>query len=260
MVIQHEYINIHFIFGEPMSESKPIALVTGAGKGIGRAIAVALARTGSFVYINYLSDQEAARQTLDLILANNGQGTLLGFDVADTDAAQAAVKTIISDKQQVDILVNNAGIRQDRLMAMMKPQAWQAVMDANLNGFFNVTKPVVKNMLKHRSGRIINITSASGQTGNPGQVNYSASKAGLIGASMALAREVANRNITVNAVSPGFIETDMTGGLDYDAIAQTIPAGRLGQPEEVADLVVFLCSPNAGYINGQVIGVNGGLI
>ncbi|WP_022666239.1 3-oxoacyl-ACP reductase FabG [Desulfospira joergensenii] len=236
------------------------ALVTGAGRGIGRAVAMDLSRRGIFVYINYRSGRETAQKTLEAILAENGEARLLQFDQTDQDACEQAVKEIVRERNRIDILVNNAGIRDDRLLAMMKKESWQRVIDTNLTGFFHVTKPVVKYMLKNRTGRIINITSAAGQTGNPGQVNYSASKAGLIGATKALAREVGNRGITVNAVAPGFIETDMIQGMDREEIAKTIPAGRLGKPGEVAALVSFLCSPKAAYVNGQVIGVNGGMI
>jgi 3-oxoacyl-[acyl-carrier protein] reductase len=156
--------------------------------------------------------------------------------------------------------VNNAGIRADTLLAMMKESFWEKVMDTNLNSFYNVTKPVVKNMLKNRFGRIVNVASTAGQMGNSGQVNYSASKAGLIGATKALAREVGSRNITVNAVAPGFIETGMLDGTHLEKIMDSIPAGRLGQPQEVAHTVSFLCSRDAGYVNGQVIGVNGGMV
>ncbi len=155
--------------------------------------------------------------------------------------------------------MNNAGIRDDMLLAWMKSENWQQVMETNLTGFFNVTKPVVKKMLSKRRGRIINIASTSGQMGQSGQVNYSASKAGLIGATRALAREIAKRNITVNAVAPGFIDTEMVDGLPLEEITHSIPAGRLGKPEEVAAVVTFLCSPDAGYITGQVIGINGGI-
>lgn len=241
------------------STNMETALVTGAGRGIGRAIAVELARSGRFIYINYRSNADAAEITLDQVRAAGSDGALCPFDVADETAAHTALKAIYTEKGFIDILVNNAGIREDTLMAFMKPGSWQRVLDTNLTGFFNVTKPVVKKMLSRKRGRIINIASTSGQTGQSGQVNYSASKAGLIGATMALAREIATRNITVNAVAPGFIETDMVEDLPLDQIAQSIPAGRLGKPEEVAAVVAFLCSPEAGYITGQVIGVNGGI-
>jgi 3-oxoacyl-[acyl-carrier protein] reductase len=241
-------------------DNEKIALITGAGKGIGRAIAVALAGQGAFVYINYLSDKASADQTLEEIKACNGQGALLPFDVTRSEDSKKAVQTILKDKGALHILVNNAGIRNDGLLAMMKEDSWQSVINTNLTGFYNVTKPVVKQMLKNRSGRIVTVTSAAGQMGNAGQVNYSAAKSGLIGATKALAREVGNRNITVNAVSPGFIETRMLNGMDMDRIIDTIPAKRLGRPEEVAHAVAFLCSDKAAYINGQILGINGGLI
>lgn len=241
-------------------DNEKIALVTGAGKGIGRAIAVALAGQGIFVYINYLSDRASAAQTLEEIADCSGQGALLPFDVTRSEDSKKAVQAILKDKGALHILVNNAGIRNDGLLAMMKEDSWQSVINTNLTGFYNVTKPAVKQMLKNRFGRIVTVTSAAGQMGNAGQVNYSAAKSGLIGATKALAREVGNRNIAVNAVSPGFIETRMLNGMDMDRIIEAIPAKRLGRPEEVAHAVAFLCSDKAAYINGQILGVNGGLI
>ena len=238
----------------------PVALVTGAGKGIGRAIAIELAKHNIFVYVNYLSDKTNALDTIKTINSQDAKADLLQFDITSQEESLKAVKTIIEQKGKIDILINNAGIRVDKLLVMMKLDAWQKVIDTNLTSFYNLTKPVVKNMLKNRSGRIVNITSAAGQMGNPGQVNYSASKAGLIGATKALAREIGSRNITVNAVAPGFIETGMLQGVDMDKIIETIPAGRLGTPEDVAHATAFLCSEKASYINGQVIGINGGLI
>ena len=235
------------------------ALITGAGRGIGRAIAKSLAASGRFVYINYHSNEKSAQQTLEQIRVQGGNGALVQFDVRDRDAAENAVKKIISENKKIDILVNNAGIREDKLMVRMKEENWQRVLDTNLTGFFNVSRLVVKNMLSRQYGRIINISSASGQAGQAGQVNYSASKAGLIGATMALAKEIAKRNITVNAVAPGFIETEMVEGIPLEQIAQSIPVGRLGRPEEVAAAVLFLCSRQASYITGQVLGINGGI-
>lgn len=245
---------------ETKTDNIQIALVTGASGGIGKAIAIALAQTGRFVYLNFNSNRKKAKAVLEDIISKGGNGALLQFDVSCQEESEKAIKKIIMEKGKIDILVNNAGIRDDMLMVWMKKENWQTVLDTNLTGFFNVTRLVVKNMLSKRFGRIINISSTSGQTGQAGQVNYSASKAGLIGATKALAREIAKRNITVNAVAPGFIETEMIDGMPLKEIAKTIPAGRLGKPCEVAATVLFLCSKDAGYITGQVIGINGGIV
>ena len=245
---------------ETKTDNIQIALVTGASGGIGKAISIALAQTGRFVYLNFNSNRKKAEAVLEDIIRNGGNGALLQFDVSCQEESEKAIKKIIMEKGKIDILVNNAGIRDDMLMVWMKKENWQTVLDTNLTGFFNVTRLVVKNMLSKRFGRIINISSTSGQTGQAGQVNYSASKAGLIGATKALAREIAKRNITVNAVAPGFIETEMIDGMPLKEIAKTIPAGRLGKPCEVAATVLFLCSKDAGYITGQVIGINGGIL
>jgi len=238
---------------------KKIALVTGAGRGIGRAIAVELAKYGYHVIINYRNNQTEAQKTLDSIIKQGQAAELCMFDVVDHSAANQSIGDIINKHKRIDVLVNNAGIRDDMLMVWMQKENWQNVIDTNLNGFFHVTTSVVKQMLLQRSGRIINITSTSGQIGMPGQVNYSASKAGIIGATMALAKEVAKRGITVNAIAPGFIETDMIQELDTEQIVKTIPMGRPGKACEVAALTAFLCLPEAGYITGQVIGINGGI-
>ena len=245
---------------EIKTDAVQIDLVTGASRGIGKAIAKALAETDRFVYLNFNSSQKKAKAVLEDIISSGGNGALLQFDVSNREESEKAVKKIISEKGKIDILVNNAGIRDDMLMVWMKKENWQTVIDTNLTGFFNVTRLAVKNMLSKRFGRIINVSSTSGQTGQAGQVNYSASKAGLIGATKALAREIAKRNITVNAVAPGFIETEMVDGLPLKEIAKTIPAGRLGTPSEVAATILFLCSKDAGYITGQVIGINGGIL
>jgi 3-oxoacyl-[acyl-carrier protein] reductase len=236
-----------------------IALVTGASRGIGKEIAKSLAKSGRYVYINFHSNTQEAQKTLDEILSQGGKAQLLQFDVTSKEDSEKALATIYENHGKIDILVNNAGIRDDMLLVWMKKDNWQNVLDTNLTGFFNVTRLVVKNMLPKRWGRIINMTSTSGQVGQAGQVNYSASKAGLIGATQALAKEIAKRKITVNAVAPGFIETDMTQDLPLDQISKSIPAGRVGKPEEVAATVLFLCSEEAAYITGQVIGVNGGV-
>ena len=234
------------------------ALVTGGSRGIGRAVAVRLAQEGYQVIINYASNQAEAEKTLDQI---NGQGEIMRFDVSDAQQAREALQ----DWQQrhpeeyIEVLVNNAGIRRDNVMALMPEADWHRVLDITLSGFFNVTQPLLPAMQLHKFGRIINMASVSGLKGLPGQTNYSAAKGGIIAATKALAQEVARKNVTVNAVAPGFIKTDMTEGLDEAALKKTIPANRFGNPEEVADLVAFLASPNAGYITGNVISINGGL-
>ena len=234
------------------------ALVTGGSRGIGRAICVKLAQEGYQVVINYASNEAEAKKTLEMAGDN---GELLPFDVSDAEQTRAA----LSDWQQrhpedyIEVIVNNAGIRRDNVMALMPEDDWHRVVDITLSGFFNVTQPLLPAMQLHKFGRIVNMASVSGLKGLPGQTNYSAAKGGIIAATKALAQEVARRGITVNAVAPGFIKTDMTEGLDEAALKKLIPANRFGTPEEVADLVAFLVSPNAGYITGNVVSINGGM-
>jgi 3-oxoacyl-[acyl-carrier protein] reductase len=234
-----------------------IALITGASKGIGAAIALSLARDGYDIWLNYRSDHEGAAAVSRQIQALGRSCLLLPFDVADPAAVKQALEPLLEDATPY-ALVNNAGFARDALMVWMGESEWHDVLDVHLDGFFLVTKMILNGMLKKRSGRIVNIVSTSGQSGMPGQVNYSAAKAGMIGATKALAAEIAKRNVLVNAVSPGFIETEMIKGLPMERILPMIPLGRVGQADEVADLVTFLCSDKSSYITGQVIAVNGG--
>lgn len=240
-----------------MSEDR-IALVTGASKGIGAATALVLARDGFDIWLNYRSDHEAASAIAREIEEAGRQVLLLPFDVSNGDAVKA-VLTPLLEKKTPYVLVNNAGYRRDAIMAMMSREEWEGVLSVTLDGFFLVTRSVLVNMLRQRRGRVINIVSTSGQSGLPGQVNYSAAKAGLIGATKALAAEIAKRNILVNAVSPGFIDTEMTKDLPKDRIMPTIPMGRFGRASEVAEVISFLASEKASYVTGQVIAVNGGV-
>lgn len=243
-----------------MSEVK-YALVTGASRGIGRAIALKLASQGFAIIINYASNTEAAQQTLDSIIANGGQGELLPFDVADSKSVEAALQMWASqhENEYISVIVNNAGVRKDNLMMWMPEQDWRAVLSTSLDGFFNVTQPLLKSMLVKKWGRIVNVASLSGIKGMPGQANYSAAKGGLIAATKALAQEVAKKKITVNAVAPGFIKSDMTADLNEAELKKLVPVGRFGEAEEVAELVAFLVSDAAAYITGEVISINGGI-
>ena len=238
------------------------ALVTGGSRGLGRAICHKLSHMGIPVLINYQSNQAAAEEVRDTIVANGGDATLIRFDVSNQEEVTAALSQWEAEHPEdyIAYLVNNAGIRRDNVMFMMPDADWHSVVDISLNGFFYVTRHLLpKMMMRKHGGRIVNMTSLSGLKGMAGQVNYSAAKAGLIGATKALAQEAAARQVTVNAVAPGFIETDMTKDLPQDELKNLVPMKRFGKPEEVAELVGFLCSDAASYITGEVISINGGL-
>ncbi|MBS7273597.1 MAG: 3-oxoacyl-ACP reductase FabG [Bacteroidales bacterium] len=238
------------------------SLVTGGSRGLGRAICIKLASMGIPVIINYQSNQAAAEEVRDIILASGGQASLMKFDVSKQEEVTSALNSW--EKEHPDdyiaYLVNNAGIRRDNVMFMMPDNDWHSVIDITVNGFFYVTRALLPKMMSRKhGGRIVNMTSLSGLKGMAGQTNYSAAKAAIIGATKSLAQEAAARNVTVNAVAPGFIETDMTRDLPQDELKQLVPMKRFGKPEEVAELVGFLCSDSASYITGEVISINGGL-
>ncbi len=237
------------------------ALVTGGSRGIGRAVCLKLAQMGYQIIINYVNNTTEAEKTLELVRAEGQDGEMLKFDVSNQQQTRAALEEWqqAHSEEYIEVLVNNAGIRRDNVMALMPAEDWTRVLDITLGGFYNVTQPLLPGMQLHKFGRIINMASVSGIKGLPGQTNYSAAKGGIIAATKALAQEVARKNITVNAVAPGFIKTDMVEGLDEATLKKTIPANRFGQPEEVAELVGFLASPASGYITGNVISINGGL-
>ncbi|MDD6869514.1 MAG: 3-oxoacyl-ACP reductase FabG [bacterium] len=237
------------------------ALVTGGSRGLGKAVALRLSRMGLPVVINYRSNQASAEEVKAEIEAAGGIAELLPFDVASPQAVEEAVEkwTAEHPDDYIDVLINNAGIRMDNLMIFMQNEQWHNVVDTTLNGFFYLTRRLLKDMLTHRHGRIINMASLSGIKGLPGQVNYSAAKAALIGATKALAQEVAPRKVTVNAVAPGFIASDMTKDLNEGELKKLVPMNRFGKPDEVAALVAFLASDDAAYITGEVVSINGGL-
>lgn len=237
------------------------ALVTGGSRGIGRAVCVKLSSMGYSVLINYVNNLTEAQHTLELIHDAGNDGELIQFDVSDREQVQKAIEAWQDAHPDdfIEVLVNNAGIRRDQILALMPEEDWTLVLDITLKGFYHVTQQVLPTMIRRKYGRIINMSSVSGISGTQGQTNYSAAKGGLIAATKALAKEVARKNITVNAVAPGFIQTDMVEGMDETALKQMIPLHRLGTPEEVAEVVGFLTSPNAGYITGDVISINGGL-
>lgn len=249
-------------FSMQIDLSNKVALVTGASRGIGRAIALALGRNGARVVVNYRGQQAAADEVVATIEAAGGAALAVQGDVAQAADVERLLKTTLDSYGRVDILVNNAGITRDNLLLRMKDDEWDTVMSTNLRGVYLLTKAVLRPMMKARGGRIINITSVVGLTGNAGQANYAAAKAGLIGFTKSVAREMASRGITANAVAPGYIETDITSGLSDEiktTVLNSIPAGRLGQPEDVAGAVLFLCSEAAAYISGQTLAVDGGM-
>ena len=237
------------------------ALVTGGSRGIGRAICLKLSSMGYSVIINYYSNQVAADETRDQIILAGGEASLLKFDVSQKDQVDMALMSWreVNPNEYIEVLVNNAGIRDDSLLLWMEPDSWHKVIGVSLHGMYNVSQPLIKDMLVKKFGRIINIASLSGIKGLPGQTNYSAAKGGMIAATKALAQEVAKKGVTVNAVAPGFIKSDMTQGLDEDVLKKQIPMERFGKPEEVAELVGFLASSSSSYITGAVISINGGL-
>jgi 3-oxoacyl-[acyl-carrier protein] reductase len=237
------------------------ALITGGSRGIGRAVCIKLAEQGYNILINYKGNTAAAEETLAAVKAKGVEGELLKFDVGNFDEVQTVLGGWIENnkEKQIEVLVNNAGIREDMMMFQMSNAQWKGVLDASLDGFFYVTKQVLTGMLIKRYGRIINMVSLSGLKGTPGQVNYSAAKAGLIGATKALAQEIAKRNVTVNAVAPGFIKTDMTEGLPEKELSAMVPMQRFGTAEEVAEAVAFFASRGASYVTGEVMNINGGL-
>jgi len=241
------------------ANGEKVALVTGASKGIGQAICVELAKSGYRIVVNYMSDEKGALDTLEMVRQVGSDGQIMQFDVSNFDQTQSAVDDILKQNGSIDALVNNAGITADGLFIMMPRKDWDAVINISLSGFYNVTKPVLEKMIRLKRGAIVSIASVAGLLGNRGQANYSAAKAGLIGASRSVASEVARLGIRVNVVAPGLIETDMIKDAPVENIKALIPMARIGKPQEVARVVRFLCSDDASYVTGQVISVNGGM-
>ncbi|MBP7230588.1 MAG: 3-oxoacyl-ACP reductase FabG [Syntrophaceae bacterium] len=244
-----------------MMEEKKIALVTGASRGIGRATAVELAKSGYDVVVNYNASETAAQETLAQVQAAGASGEICKFDVANAEEVKEAIARIVEEHKKIDVLVNNAGVTADGLFMMMGEEEWHKVVDTILNGFYNVTKPVLREMVRKKRGAIVSVSSISAMMPNRGQANYAAAKAGLNAAIRSVSKEVARFGIRINAVAPGPIETDMLSAmpLDANAIKSIIPMARVGKPEEVARVIRFLCSDDASYITGQVIGINGGM-
>jgi len=241
-----------------MTEQK-VAIVTGGARGIGRAIAVELARAEYYVIVNYRANDQAAEETLAMIRAAGSDGEKVRFDIRDEAETDTALKDLFDRFKTIDVLVNNAGITADGLFIMMSGEDWNSVIDTTLKGFYNMTKPVLKKMIRNKRGSIVSISSVAGLVANRGQANYSAAKAGLIAASRSIAAEVGRLGVRMNVVAPGLIETDMIREAPVERIKEVIPMARIGKPEEVARVVRFLCSEDASYITGQVIGVNGGM-
>ncbi len=241
-----------------MDENKT-AIVTGASRGIGRATALELAKAGYFVIINFKSNEAAAQETLSLVKSAGGDGEIVRFDVADHTRTKEAVKLITERHKNIQVLINNAGITADGLFMLLGEDEWDSVIDTSLKGFYNITKPVLREMVRKKCGSIVSVSSLSALMPNRGQANYAAAKAGIIAASRSLASEVARFGIRVNVVAPGLIETDMIKEAPVAEIKKIIPMARLGKPEEVASVIRFLCSSDASYITGQVIGINGGI-